>query len=177
MRVFALTAIAAAATLVAADSSNFAPVPDPLPPKTNGKVCEVFALGHQRDDVPNILRAFDECNNGGTVVFPKGQNYWIAQRLNPVLNHVKIEWEGTWTLSDNLTYWRDPNNTYPIFFQNHHAALAISGEYIHIDGHNTGGVFGNGNVWYNSEQAVTQPVRPMNFVWWNASQVFVENCK
>ncbi|RFU24789.1 hypothetical protein B7463_g11545, partial [Scytalidium lignicola] len=162
-----------AAISVAADSNHV--VPNPLPPHTNGKICQVKARGHREDDVPNIKQAFEECNNGGTVVFPEGENYWIAQRLNPVLDHVTIEWRGVWTLSDNLTYWRDPNNTYPIHFQNHHAALAISGDFIHINGYNTGGVFGNGNVWYDAEQAVTQPVRPMNFVWWNASQVFVEN--
>jgi galacturan 1,4-alpha-galacturonidase len=149
---------------------------DPRGPSKNGKQCTVKALGSERDDVPNILRAFDECNNGGTVIFPEDQNYWIAQRLNPVLHDVYIEWRGVWTLSSNLTYWRDRNNTYPIFFQNHHAALAISGDHIHINGFDTGGVNGNGNYWYDSEQNVTQPVRPMNFVWWNASEVIVERC-
>jgi galacturan 1,4-alpha-galacturonidase len=53
----------------------------------------------------------------------------------------------------------------------------LTGDHIHIDGYNTGGLFGNGNAWYDAEQAVTQPVRPMNFVWWNASEGFLENCK
>ena len=50
-------------------------------------------------------------------------------------------------------------------------------DHIHIDGYNTGGLYRNGNAWYNAEQAITQPVRPMNFVWWNASEVFLENCR
>ncbi len=137
---------------------------DPILPRRNGKRCEVRARGHRKDDVPNILQAFKECNNGGKVVFPEGENYWIAQKLNPILSEVSIEWRGIWTLSDNLAYWRQPANTYPVQFQNHRAALAISGDHIHINGYNSGGVFGNGNVWYNAEQATTQAGRPMNFV-------------
>jgi galacturan 1,4-alpha-galacturonidase len=160
---------------VAASRTTFGP--DPVRPRSNGQRCEVRARGKQQDDVPNILHAFKECNNGGTVVFPEGENYWIAQRLNPILSHITVEWRGVWTLSDNLTYWRDVNNTWPIFFQNHHAAFVLTGDHIHIDGYNTGGLYGNGNAWYDAEQSVTQPVRPMNFVWWNASEVFLENCK
>lgn len=150
---------------------------NPILPRSNGKTCTVKALGNKQNDVPNILRAFEECNNGGTVIFPKEENYWIASQLHPTLSHVEIEWKGTWTLSDNLTYWRDTNNTLPIFFQNHHAQFTISGDHIHINGYDTGTIFGNGNAWYDAEQAVTQPVRPMNFVFWNASEVLVEHCK
>jgi hypothetical protein len=53
----------------------------------------------------------------------------------------------------------------------------LTGDHIHIDGYNTGGLYGNGNAWCDAEQVVTQPVRPMNFVWWNASEGFLENCK
>jgi galacturan 1,4-alpha-galacturonidase len=53
----------------------------------------------------------------------------------------------------------------------------ITGERIHINGYGTGGIFGNGNAWYNDEKAVTQPGRPMPFVFWNVSDVFVEHCE
>jgi galacturan 1,4-alpha-galacturonidase len=145
----------------------------PVSPHKNGKTCTVRALGNQTDDTPQILKAFKDCNHGGTVVFPKDQNYWIATRLNPVLYDVTIQWEGIWTMSDNLTYWR--NNSYPIFFQNHHAGFVISGDRIHIDGSGGGGIHGNGNAWYNAEKKVTQPGRPMPFVFWNTSEVLVEH--
>jgi galacturan 1,4-alpha-galacturonidase len=150
---------------------------NPILPRIIGKTCTVKALGNQQDDVPNILHAFSKCNNGGTIIFPEKENYWIASQLHPVLSHVEIEWRGTWKLSDNLTYWRDTNNTIPIHFQNHHAQFTISGDHIHLNGFDTGRLDGNGNVWYNAEEAVTQPVRPMNFVWWNASEVLVEHCE
>jgi galacturan 1,4-alpha-galacturonidase len=60
--------------------------------------CVVTANGNKKDDVPNILQAFKDCGNGGTVVFPEDQNYWIATRLNPVVNDVTVEWRGQWTV-------------------------------------------------------------------------------
>lgn len=77
-------------------------------------------------------------------------------------------------MSDNLTYWR--NNSYPIAFQNHAAGFIITGSRISIDGYGSGGINGNGNAWYDVEKTVTQPGRPMPFVFWNVSDVNVENC-
>ncbi|RVD82816.1 Pectin lyase fold/virulence factor [Arthrobotrys flagrans] len=75
------------------------------------KTCAVYAHkkqkdGKRKDDVPSLLKAFKDCGNGGYIESPAGQNYRIAQRLNPVLHNVKIDWLGTWTFSDDLTYWR-----------------------------------------------------------------------
>lgn len=75
--------------------------------------------------------------------------------------------------SDDLDYWR--NNSYPIAFQNHHAGFIITGHNITIDGYGTGGIDGNGNVWYTAEKGQTQPGRPMPFVFWNVSEVNVDN--
>ncbi|KAF1928370.1 glycoside hydrolase family 28 protein [Didymella exigua CBS 183.55] len=139
--------------------------------------CTVHANGNQIDDVPNLLKAFDRCGNGGDIIFPKNEDYYIATRLNPVVNDVHIHWHGQWTFSPNLTYWRQ--NSYPIFFQNHAAGFVLSGDGIWINGYNTGGIFGNGNTWYVAEAASpvgdTQPGRPMPFVFWNVSDVSVSN--
>jgi galacturan 1,4-alpha-galacturonidase len=164
----ALTALASLATALPAGPSG-----PPAPPSNNGKVCTVTALGNQTDDVPQILQAFEDCNNGGTVSFPENQNYWIAQKLNPIIRDVTIDWRGIWTLSDDLDFWR--NNSFFIQFQNHRAGFVISGERIHINGHGTGGIFGNGNAWYNAEKATTLEGRPMPFVFWNVSDVAVEH--
>lgn len=77
--------------------------------KTGSNVCTVKANGHQKDDVPNILKAFHECGHGGTIVFPKDQSYWIASRLNPVVNDVVIEWHGKWTVSHRKPSARPEN--------------------------------------------------------------------
>jgi hypothetical protein len=147
----------------------------PQPPRSSCQVCTVLPLGNRTDDVPQILDAFSRCNNGGTVVFPQGQTYWIAQRLNPVLYDVTIRWGGTWLFSDDITMWR--NNTFHIDFQNHWTAFALSGERIYIDGNGTGGINGNGNAWYDVEQALTQPGRPMAFTPWNVTELVVQHCE
>lgn len=62
------------------------------------KTCTVIANGNRKDDVPNILVAFDECGHDGTIIFPENQTYWIAQRFNPVVKSLTIEWRGLWTV-------------------------------------------------------------------------------
>jgi len=92
-----LAALAAFSTLVSATYSPWGAPPSS--PAHNGQTCTVKALGSSKDDTPQILKAFSDCNNGGTVVFPEGQNYTIATKLNPILYDVTIEWKGVWTVS------------------------------------------------------------------------------
>ncbi|KAK5132438.1 hypothetical protein LTR08_009049 [Meristemomyces frigidus] len=141
------------------------------------KQCTVYAHGGNTSDTDNILHAFSVCGHGGTVVFPESQNYFIASKLNPVVNDVTIEWRGIWTLSPDITYWRQPANHYPIAFQNHAASFVLTGDGIYIDGYGTGAIHGNGDVWYTAEAGDTQPGRPMPFVFWNVSDVTVSNFK
>jgi galacturan 1,4-alpha-galacturonidase len=64
----------------------------------NRPQCTVLANGGTTNDVPNILKAFGRCGNGGDIIFPKGQNYYIASKLNPIVNDVDINWGGIWTV-------------------------------------------------------------------------------
>jgi galacturan 1,4-alpha-galacturonidase len=83
--------------------------------------------------------------------------------------------------SEDLEYWR--NNSYHIEFQNHAAGFVLTGDHIRIDGHGTGGINGNGQIWYFDERnetkgatvGATRPGRPMPFVLWNVSDVTVSN--
>jgi hypothetical protein len=61
-----------------------------------GVECEVRAAGKKIDDTPAILKAFQSCNGGGKIIFPKGEEYWIATKLNPVVKDIRIEWRGQW---------------------------------------------------------------------------------
>ncbi|KOC15461.1 putative extracellular exo-polygalacturonase [Aspergillus flavus AF70] len=91
----------------------------------------------------------DRKGNICTVKANSNQTDDIASRLNPILGDVTIEWRGKWTFSDDLDYWR--NHSYPVAFQNHAAGFVITGCNITIDGYGTGGIDGNGNVWYTAE--------------------------
>ncbi len=151
------------------------PFPEPTRPSNNtGKICTVTPLGGRKDDVPQILQGFEDCNHGGTVVFPEGSKYHIATRLNPLLYDVAIEWRGTWVFSDDLAYWR--NSSYAVAFQNHRAGFIVSGDRIRINGYGTGGIDGSGNAWYTAEAGNSKPGRPMPFVFWNVSDVMVQHC-
>ena len=68
----------------------------------NRPQCTVLANGGTTDDVPNILKAFSKCGHGGEIIFPNGQNYYIASKLNPIVNDVDINWGGIWTVSNTL---------------------------------------------------------------------------
>lgn len=98
-----------------------------------------------------------------------------TQRANKETN---VAW---WQFSEDLDYWR--NNSYHIEFQNHAAGFVLTGDHIRIDGYGTGGIDGNGEIWYFDERNETQgalvgatrPGRPMPFVLWNVSDVGVRN--
>ncbi|KAK2730900.1 extracellular exo-polygalacturonase [Colletotrichum kahawae] len=135
--------------------------------------CTVTADGDKQSDVDNILNAFDRCGNSGSIIFPENQKYWIDRKLKPHVKDVQIQWRGEWTFSDNIIHWR--SDSYFIEFQNHRAAFILTGDGIHIDGHGTGGIHGNGNTWYTSEAGETVEGRPMPFVFWNVSDVSVRN--
>lgn len=73
-----------------------APMAPPRSPADSGKTCTLTPIGDNNDDVPQILEAFEACNNGGTVVFPEDSTFYIATKLNPVIYDVTIDWRGTW---------------------------------------------------------------------------------
>lgn len=74
----------------------FAPMVPPRSPAGSGKTCTLVPNGDNQDDVPQILEAFESCNNGGTVVFPENSTFYVATKLNPVIYDVTIDWRGTW---------------------------------------------------------------------------------
>ncbi|KAF4555574.1 Galacturan 1,4-alpha-galacturonidase C-like protein [Elsinoe fawcettii] len=137
------------------------------------KCCTVYAHGGNVSDVDNIVKAFDTCGHGGRIVFPEDQNYFIASKLNPVVKDVEIEWRGIWTFSPDIDYWRTDGNTYFIYFQNHRTNFILTGDGININGYGTGGIEGNGDVWYTAEAGKVRVGRPMPFVLWNVSDVSV----
>lgn len=58
--------------------------------------CTVVPLGAPKNDVPQIRKAFEECNNGGKVIFPVAQTYRIAEKIKVEIHNVEIDWSGVW---------------------------------------------------------------------------------
>jgi galacturan 1,4-alpha-galacturonidase len=97
------------------------PMVQPRSPASDGRVCVVTPIQQQpssnvsevgvADDVPQILQAFTDCSDGGTVVFPEGARYMIASRLNPVIRDVTVDWHGVWEVSTILQAQNGHNGT------------------------------------------------------------------
>lgn len=61
--------------------------------------CTVTGNGNNTNDVPILKEAFQTCGKHGGITFPKDQNFWIAEKFNPIVDDVHIQWYGKWTVS------------------------------------------------------------------------------
>ncbi|KAI9150822.1 Exopolygalacturonase X-2 [Paramyrothecium foliicola] len=99
-----------------------------------------------RDDSAKILAAFEECNNGGTVVLD--EEYTIGSPLDlRFLNHVDIAITGTLRFHDDIDYWLTRTFKFP--FQGSSSMWVIGGNDINIYGNGVGVIDGQGQKWYD----------------------------
>jgi galacturan 1,4-alpha-galacturonidase len=108
--------------------------PMPLsPPRDEDRYCHVTAPCHPREDsAPRILKAFEECNDGGTVVLD--QVYLISSPLDlTFLQHVDVVITGEVHFDDSdVYYWAE--NSFKLPFQNMSAFWLVGGEDVNIYG-------------------------------------------
>jgi galacturan 1,4-alpha-galacturonidase len=134
------------------------PQPD-SPPRT--KKCSVTALGRGKDDASQILRAFHDCNHGGTVVL--GGNYTIATALDlTFLDSVDVALSGSVTFKADINYW--VANSFKYAFQNSTAFWKIGGKDVNIYGGGVGLIDGNGQPWWDAFQKNSSLLRPISLV-------------
>jgi galacturan 1,4-alpha-galacturonidase len=118
-------------------------------PTDHDNTCVVIPLGHNQDDVPNILAAVEKCGSipGGKIVLPAPYVYSINQRMTTRLEGSTLEIRGTLRFSDDMAYWI--NNSYRFDFQNQSTAWRVTGsDYVVDGGEEMGGIDGNGQIWY-----------------------------
>lgn len=97
------------------------------------KTCAVKSSGG--DDAANIVDAFNNCNNGGTVEFTKGTTYNLKSVVSvEKLQDVTVKFEGTINLP-----------TYNTKFEDEKAFIYLAGDNIHFSG--AGTINGNGQGW------------------------------
>ncbi|KAL7914357.1 glycoside hydrolase family 28 protein [Trichoderma velutinum] len=110
--------------------------------------CVIPALKDGHDDAPAIREAFSKCGNNGKVVFQKDTTYSIQTALQlHNLKNVQVDMFGTLEYSTDVRYWILHGSYY--YFQNISIAMEFSGEDITIDGHGSGTIDGQGQVWYD----------------------------
>lgn len=132
------------------------------PPRDPNKYCFVRpSCTPGTDDAPKILRAFQQCNNGGTVVLYA--NYTIGSPLDlTFLNAVDVAISGTIKMSTDINYWVDHSFKYA--FQTSSAFWRFGGKDVNIYGGGVGLLDGNGQPWYDAFASNATLLRPILFV-------------
>lgn len=113
-----------------------------------------------RDDSEKILKAFEDCNDGGTVVLDKDYTVCTALDLT-FLKHVDVALTGSVTFCDDLEYWTE--NSFQIDYQNSSTFWLWGGEDVNLFGHGVGVIDGNGQPWYDQFAVDTLAPRPILF--------------
>lgn len=113
------------------------------------------------DDAEKILKAVQDCNSGGHVIFADKQTYTIASPLNLTgLSSVDLDIQGTLSFpSDNLTYWQA--NSFDLQYQNATSFFILGGSDINVYGPGT--VQGNGQAWWDEYVNNKKLKRPVLF--------------
>lgn len=131
------------------------------PPRDPSKVCFVKPSCKGGDDAPNILKAFHDCNCGGTVVLDA--NYTIASPLDlTFLENVDVAISGTINFSGDVDYWVEHTFKYP--FQDSSSMWRIGGKDVNIYGGGKGLLNGNGQPWYDAFASNPVLLRPILLV-------------
>ena len=133
----------------------------PFPPSPDRtKNCVVTANGDGTDDSKNILKAINDCNDGGHVMFPKDKKFIIGIALDlTFLKHIDLgknvrslnlscslmdyaDIQGIILFTNDTKYWQA--NSFRHGFQNATTFFQLGGEDVNIYGGGT--LEGNGQV-------------------------------
>ncbi|KAK2060926.1 polygalacturonase [Colletotrichum caudatum] len=157
----------------AAGSSSTAPVrpnikPAPFHPGSafpasapRTKTCVVEAGVAGTDDAPAILKAFTDCNHGGTVVLDSTYNICSPLDLT-FLKSVDVAITGTVNFCDDIDYWL--SRTFKYTFQLSSSMWKIGGTDVNVYGNGAGTLNGNGQKWYDRFASNATLQRPILLV-------------
>ncbi|KAF4588171.1 hypothetical protein EYR38_010138 [Pleurotus pulmonarius] len=129
----------------------------------NGSLCTVRASLDGSDDAPAILAAFRLCHRDSVISFVDDL-YHIESVMNTTsLSNVQVNLHGTLLWGTNITYWRA--NGLPLDYLNMTTAWAFGGDNIVFNGHGRGTFDGNGQLWYDFTNGVSNlPGRPISLM-------------
>ncbi|KAF9459794.1 polygalacturonase [Collybia nuda] len=134
-----------------------------------GSICTVHASPDHSDDAPAILQAFDLCGKDASVVFDP-TTFHIESVMNTTgLRNVEVDLPGTLLWGTNITYWC--NASLPLGYQNQSTAWVFGGDNITFQGHGTGTFDGNGQLWYDFTNGVSNLAgRPISLMITNTTK-------
>ena len=90
------------------------------------------------------------------------------------MKHSTLNVHGFLTYTDDIPYWTANHIDFP--FQNQSLALVFRGHHFTIDGHDTGGIDGQGQAWYDDARNEGNKFgRPMSIAISHAHDVVLKN--
>ncbi|KJZ77201.1 hypothetical protein HIM_03522 [Hirsutella minnesotensis 3608] len=124
--------------------------------------CVVKPRSDKGDDAPAIAQALNHRCRSHSIVYLPGPVYNIQTPMTTLqMDNVEIVMPGSLVWSTDIEYWRSVSM--PIGFQNQSTVWYFGGNRVVWDGHNTGTLDGNGQVWYDWAKGMGNlPRRPMN---------------
>ncbi|KAG9249750.1 pectin lyase fold/virulence factor [Emericellopsis atlantica] len=131
-----------------------------LPPRENTCFVKPSSTGG-RDDSGKILAAFEECNDGGTVVFDKEYNA-CSPLDRRFLKHGDVALTGTVEFCDDIEYWLPKTFEFP--FQDGSSRWFWGGEDINLYGNGSGTIDGNGQALYDAQNVILSYVALLGLV-------------
>lgn len=142
---------------------------------SSDSTCIIPAAANGSDSAPAIRQAFHDCGQDGHIVFQENTTYNVNTALQlHDLSNVQVDLLGTILFSTDVRYWILHGSYY--WFQNISIALEFSGSNITIDGHSTGVIDGQGQVWYDLALAIGGLYgRPIPFSLRNARDSVAKN--
>ncbi|TDL17630.1 pectin lyase-like protein [Rickenella mellea] len=142
------------------------------------KTCTISPLGKGQDDTSHVLSAISSCGNNGNIVINQG-TYNITRKMTWNLVNSHVDLFGTLSFNPNITYWMNASNTYRvIFIQSQASWFVVTGKNFTVDAHNTGGINGNGQTWWNyfsNHAKADGDGRPVSLTVFNATAGNIKN--
>ncbi|KAF8581109.1 glycoside hydrolase family 28 protein [Ramaria rubella] len=115
----------------------------------HGETCTLKPLGQGKDDTTQVLNAIAKCGHSGHTIFTPG-NYNITRKMTWDLQSATIDLHGVLNFQPDIQFWLQSQNTYRvIFIQSQASWFVITGKDFVVDAHNTGGIQGNGQPWWD----------------------------
>lgn len=146
-----------------------------------GTACTVTPLsptpipsgGKPPDDTPQLLSAFKQCGQDGSVEFLPG-TYYIGQVMDTLdFRNVDISIRGKFVWSTDIQYWL--SHSISVVYAGRSTAWRVGGTNITIKGHGEALFDGNGQTWYDQNRNQgNQNGRPISFTLWNAKNVLID---
>ncbi|KAJ7468939.1 pectin lyase fold/virulence factor [Mycena galericulata] len=142
--------------------------------------CSISPLGVGHDDTDQVLAAIGKCGHGGHTILKDGV-YNITRKMTWDLVDATVDLHGYLSFVPDIEYWLNANNTYRVvFIQSQASWFVITGSDFLVDAHNTGGIQGNGQPWWNfyaspNETRLDGDGRPISLTVYRAQRGIIRN--